>query len=387
VRTKRFTVLASGDHHWDEDRRFDECRRVHAFTVDLAREREVDLFLSGGDVYERASTPTEREAVAEWLTAMADVCPVVISKGNHDRRLDCALLARLRTKHPILVEEAAGVHYVAGAAIAAMAWPERSVLLAAGGSQASADALARDALQAVLRGLGDELAQHDGPRILLGHFMVDGSVVSTGQPLLGMPMNVGLADLALAGAHLGVMAHIHKAQCFDVAGAPHYYTGSPFRTDFGQLEPKTVLLATFEGAELVEVEEIPTPATAMAHVEATWKPDAGRFMWGGDDVTKREARGAEVRFRYHVATDQREAAARAAAEFESELLSLGAASVKIERIIITEKRAREPEVSRATSARDKLVAHWESIGFDPGERRSSLLEKADQVEGEVRDAA
>ncbi len=375
-------ILASGDHHFDEHSpRFSECQRVHAWMVEVAREEGIDLFLSSGDIYERASTPLERHAVAGWLAAMADVCPVVVAKGNHDRHLDCELLGRLRTRHPVIVEERAAVHRVADVAVAAVAWPDRAYLLAACGSQEATNNAMREALQDLLRGLGSELAEHNGPRILLGHFMVDGSVTSTGQPLLGQPINVGLADLALAGAQLGVMGHIHKVQSFDVNGGPHHYTGSPYRTDFGQLERKTILFAEFDGDSLAGVREIETPAARMVHL-------AGEFADGQLRVDELHyPSGAEVRVRYRVAPDAREAASRQAAELADSLRAAGAVSVKVEEQIIVEHRARAPEVAKAQSLRDKLDAYWASIGFDPGDRRESLLRKAAWLEEEVRDAA
>jgi DNA repair exonuclease SbcCD nuclease subunit len=163
----------------------------------------------------------------------------------------------------------------------------------------------REALQSVLRGLGQQLGQHDGPRLLLGHFMVDGSISSTGQPLLGMPINVGLADLALARAHLTVMGHIHMAQRFELPDAgPAFYTGSPFRTDFGQLEDKSVLYAEFEGSEVVDLMALATPARGMVHVDARWTDTAFYTeAFGGQQpalnpVAHALTRGAEVRFRY-----------------------------------------------------------------------------------------
>lgn len=375
-------LLASGDNHWRKGLRFTECRAVHAFMVEQARELHVDVFVDSGDVFDEGSTPEEREAVADWMKAMTDVCPMVLSKGNHDRPLDIALFRRLQTKHPIIVEEGAGVHYVAGAAIAAMAWPERAHLLAALGSSGAADTGMREALQAVLRGLGQQLEQHDGPRILLGHFMVDGSVSSTGQPLLGMPINVGLSDLSLARAHLTVMGHIHMAQRFELETGPAFYTGSPFRTDFGQLEKKTILFAEFDGQRLVETREIETPCAPMLHFESTFSGRGFDALRGCADI--RHAVGAEIRWRYQVAAEERDAARAAASEWRDSWLLAGAVSVKVEEQVITTKRARAPEVARAVSIGDKLDAHWASIGFDPtAEHREALITRAQELELEA----
>lgn len=381
-------LLGIGDDHFCEDIRFEECCAIHDWVVDLSREEQVDLVLCSGDIYERASTAIERRAVADWIVSQAEVSPIVIAKGNHDRPWELELLRRLRTRHPVIVEEAAGVHHVAGAAIAALAWPDRAAIFAQAGSQAGADGKMRDALQAVLRGLGEELARHDGPRILLAHCMVDGSLTSTGQPLLGLPINVSLADLALARAHLGIFGHIHRAQFWDIDGAPHGYVGSPFRTDFGQLEPKTVSIAEFDGSRLVSLRHVETPCTKMIHVEDEWglQPDGTGPCWlaAGEPI---ELVWAEVRFRFRVPADLRESASRAAEKWRDEALRRGAKAVKLEPQVIAERRARAPEIARAVGIREKLEAYWTSTAFDPGARHEELLGKAAQLEEEVREAS
>lgn len=401
-------ILASGDHHIGEHtKRWSECQKAHEWIVDVARRENVDLFLSGGDVYEGPSSPVDREFASDVLMRIGDVCPIVIAKGNHDQSRDCEILAKLRTRHPIHVEERAGVVRVCGAAIGVMAWPERGWIIASQMRLAGDDSGAnmsqsqlerqfgrehventvRDALQAVLRGLGSPLSFHDGPRILLGHLMVDGAMTSTGQPLIGSPMNVALDELALAGAQLGILGHIHMAQVFDVSGAPHHYTGSPFRTDYGQREPKGVLLSEFDDAigKLLSTRFIESPCPKMEHIELWWDGDAFcesegevRYFEPGDYIN------SEIRLRYHVPVDMREAAARRSAEIAAFMRANGAISVKIEPITIATHRARAPEVAQAHGIADKLSAYWGSIAFDPGARRESLLAKAVELEERVR---
>src|SRR6185369_15630788 len=129
-------------------------------------------------------------------------------------------------------EEAYGVHVLAGVAVAAVAWPRKAQLLASIGqpvSHAAATQLAADAINSLLQGLGAELAQHDGPRVLASHAMVCGSVTSVGQPLVGHDMEVGIGDLGLAKADFVALGHIHKAQEWSFGRTPIVYTGSPRR--------------------------------------------------------------------------------------------------------------------------------------------------------------
>jgi len=386
----RLRGLASGDHHFNVHSRLDECVRVHHWMVGLAHSERVDLFLSGGDVHERLSSIAEREAVDHYLLGMASVCPVLITRGNHDRPGDLLGYQRLSSAHPIIVEERAGVHHIAGAAIAAVAWPERTTLVDASWSPDEVELRTREALQGVLRGLGDELERHAGPRILLGHFMVDGSKVSTGQRLEGLPINVGLTELALARASLGLMSHVHMPQAFDVGGNPHVYMGSPYRTDFGQLEKKTVRLFEFDDDRLVMLEEIETPATPMVHLEDQWGFDVAKQADGwlytlhGYEGPE-GVRGAEVRFRYYVQAHKREAAREQAELVARQLEDEGALVVKTEVVIQHDERARTPEIGRAESVVDKLPLHWQAMQFEPGPRRQPMLAKAALLEQLSRD--
>lgn len=372
-------IIASADHHFDQhSTRWAECLRIHDWIAAQVEERQPDAFLSAGDIYERASTPHEREAVAAWLTQIAAVCPVVIVRGNHDRAEDVALLRRLSTVHPITVEERAAVHYVGDLAICAVAWPSRSMLrsVCSGAPTSEAvDDVAREMLRNVLRGMAGELMDHDGPRILLMHAMVDGSVTSTGQPLVGCEFNCGLSDLALAQCHVAILGHIHKPQRWEHGGASYLYTGSPFRTAFGELEQKSVVM--WEDGEITR---LTTPAQPMVLLEATYQPGEPLEFDGGYGRFQ-DLADAEVRARYEVASDQRDAARIAAQDARREMLHKGAASVKLEEVVIATTRTRTPEIAAAQTLPAKLAALWQSRGIEVDEaRRQRLFRMLEEAE-------
>lgn len=383
--TERVVIVA--DSHFDEHSRFDECVRLHTWIAEDADARGVTLTLHAGDVYERKSTPRERLAAAAWIQRMATLGPVVVARGNHDAVDDLPLLAELETAHRVRVVETAGVLTPSGSRITVgvLGWPQRSrihAILAAHGLDAGremTEAAARDALRAVIAGLGAEMQQYSGPSVLLAHAMVRGSVTSTGQPLVGCDMELGLEDLALAKADLYALGHIHKGQHWDVAGAPAVYPGSPRRANFGELEPKGYVVAEFDDRRLLGWEFVEAPATPMVHIEAQWY-DEHIGLPGGLDASIDSGAGAEVRLRYLVPSDQRESARAAALELRDKLLAAGALAVKLEEEVLTEQRSRSPEVAEATTLADKLDAYWASKGFDPGERRETLLGKVHEVE-------
>jgi DNA repair exonuclease SbcCD nuclease subunit len=370
--------LATGDDHWDQDSRFDECQRVHGWIAEQVEKEKPDAFLDGGDIYERASTPKERAAVADWLERIAEVCPVIISKGNHDRPTDVALLGKLKTRHQVTVEERAGVHVVGGIAVAAVAWPNRASIAAMMGRPLSSEAIdqvAQHELGNVLRGLGAELDRHALPRVLLGHFMIDGSEVGTGQPpLVGAEMRVHLADLALARPQITIASHVHFAQAWQYDGASILYCGAPYRNTFGELGPKSIVMADIT-AKGVTWSRLETPATRMVLLTGEWRE--GALAWQQSE----NCDGAEVRLRYGVDADQRDGAKATAQKVAAFLSDHGAVSVKIEEVVRATTRARTPEIALAVTIEDKLRCLWKAkgIGFSH-DRERRLLAKLNELE-------
>jgi exonuclease SbcD len=388
------TVALVADSHFDQHSRFDECIRLHNWIADDAAARGVTLTLHAGDVYERKSTPLERQAAAAWFQRMADLGSVFVARGNHDALDDLPLLERLETRHSIRVCERAGVLPIGptfgDGAVAMLGWPQRghlqAALAGAGVSHELVEAAAGDALRAVLRGLGGQLALHGGPKLLLAHAMVRGSVTSTGQPLVGCDFELGLDDLGLANADAYLLGHIHKGQAWKIGDAPVIYPGSPRRTAFGELEAKGYVVLELDEHGVIGWEFVEAPATKMVHIHAEWGEDdiecgAGLCTVGGWRKSVEDAKGAEVRVRYLVPADKRDAARAAAAELAEVLRKGGAINVKIEEEVLAETRARAPEIARAATLTDKLEALWAAKQFDPGTRREALLGKASDLEG------
>lgn len=381
-------VAIVADSHFDEHGRFDECVRLHEWMARDAHDRGVTLALHSGDLYERKSTPKERNAAALWVREIASFAPMIIVRGNHDALGDLRILGALDTLFPVDVEEGASVREVLDAAgdlvtVACLAWPQKAAILARAGCAEGASQDAAQALRNVLLGLGAEMdkAERHAPRILLAHAMVRGSVTSTGQPLVGCDLEVGIEDLALARAQLYALGHIHKGQSWDVGGAPAIYPGSPRRTAFGEIEAKGYTIARFTDGQLVGHTFVEAPATPMVHVEATWTGTGWRFAQPiGEEQDA--FRGAETRFRYAVPADQRDAARAAAEETRTNFIEDGGAvSVKLEEVVLAETRARAPEIAAATTTADKLSALWASKGvLLSTERRTSVLAKLTTLE-------
>lgn len=403
---KRVAFIA--DSHFSERSRWEECTRLHQWIEGDIAERGVDLICHCGDVFDAKSTPQERLVVAEWFQDLATHAPVVVVRGNHDALGDLEILGKLKSRHEIIVQEAANVHVVAGCAVLALAWPRKSEVLAklTAEQAAAGGEIAKDALRNVIRGFGAQVAEFDGPRIMVTHAMVGGSVTSTGQPLVGFDFELGLDELAASNAHFVAVGHIHKGQSWEYQGVPIVYPGSPRRTAFGEAEAKGYVIANlehFDGELTCEEspgvrwycegwEFIEAPATPMLLAEWHWAPEhiglPGDVVVPAGFVSMEEERfddpkGAEIRLRYWVDSDQRAQAKTAAEEVRSRLLSLGAVSVKLEEVVETSTRARTPEIVAARTLTDKLRVLWRAKGIKLGDREPSVLSKLNELEASV----
>lgn len=375
-------VAVVADSHFEEASRWEDCLQIHAWIAKDMKERGVDLMLHSGDIYEKKSTPFERLAVASWLRSVADTCPIVIVRGNHDAIDDLAIFGRLKGAFPVVVEQRAGTHLVkteAGPAfVQALAYPRKGEVLAGIKVTDDPDVEALRAVQGILRGFGSNRPEQPMPTILLTHTMVRGSISSVGQPLVGVEMELGLDDLALARSDFAALGHIHARQDWTYDGIPMVYPGSPRRTAFGEMEPKGYVIADFEGPRLSKWYRVETPARPMLHVQ-----------WSGDELPAEAdiaADGAEIRLRYEVSavTSERMEAKERAQALADELIARGAANVKVEEKVVAVVRARAPEVSASNTVPEKLIAHWQSRQEMPDEPTAKrLLGKLNQLESEV----
>jgi exonuclease SbcD len=393
---------------------------MHNFVCEDAIDRDVDLFLHGGDLFEHKSTPMERNMVASWVRGCANHAPFVIVRGNHDVRGDLTILSSLEANHEIIVEEGCGVHTygidsstgelsfgphvdLPLISVAAMAWPRKAELIALLQENLGVEhteQVARRALQDTLRACGIQLRQTPDamrlcPKLLLAHAMVNGSVASTGQPLVGCDFEIDLTDLSLTGADAYLLGHIHKPQSWEFGGAPILYAGSPRRTAYGELEDKSYLVLTFEGTQLLDVERVPIPCQRMVLIDLDWHPQGDGTGFFGDcgaqlhEEMLPDLEGADVRFRYRVSPEHREVARVGAKEIKLWLIDdLGVDRVRLEAETIASTRVRSDEITRARTIPEKLEALWrsrEEVIKDNHKER--LFDKVELLEKAIREEA
>lgn len=286
--------------------RTSEFREVLDEVARIADEREVDLVLVSGDVFDRPIPPVEALALGiEALLRLAARRPVVVVAGNHDSPDLFEALA------PLLREQGRGVHLVG-----TIKRPDDGGLL-------GADVLGVDAVVACfpflregrvidfMRDAGEWYGEYAGRvakitaaynealvtsagddlvPILVGHFLVGGVKVDTAAPRGERELHMGSAYAATAqaippGPQYVAMGHIHAPQPVPGAPVPAEYAGSLLSLDFGEAgETKRVVLVDVEPGRLASVESVPLGSgRPLERVSGTWPEIEDR----ADDLRER----------------------------------------------------------------------------------------------------
>ena len=361
-------VFAIGDTHLKATHRRNPAR-IAALEQILAAVEDArpDCIVWPGDLFHERSTIDDRNLLRVFVTAMADMCPVVIVRGNHDAHRDLEIFGCLRTEHSVYVIATPRVVRLENLTIACLPFPEEGALVASGYAPADIPDAAARALDAIFMELGHELqvARDRGDATLfIGHSNVVGAKASTGQPLVGAEIALRPEHLQRLGDTPKLLSHIHEPQ--NIHGAT--FIGSIAPMDWSETSPRRFLdLEYAAGAWAITSRPIHLPG--LWHVEGLLARD--RFDWvvkNGPEGAVLDPpaswRGQEVRVRFKfVAADAGlldQAKAQILAAFAE------AAHLELEPVAIAEREVRAPQVVAAKTLSDKLDAWTAAVGLPTG---------------------
>lgn len=377
------------DSHFDEHGDVEDQVAVHRAFVEQAAAADVHAIVHAGDLFERASTPRERLMLADFLQKAATVAPVFGVKGNHDRNLELDLFPLLggdAYRSVMFADKPQSIigGWNFGFAFLAVPWFDKAPIAAgvdaAAGREASRIATQEQA-RALLLGMSahasDARARGEVP-VLVAHAMVGGSVMSTGQVLLGVGVEVSVADLLLSGAEYVALGHVHKHQ--EWAGGRVAYSGSPRRCNHGEPEQKGWRLVTFEDGRFAGAEFRRLPARELFHADLDLTADQRspvailQRLWRGADWSQKP----RVRVRYKVAA--RDLPHVDTGGLQRALMELGAYDVQLEAQVVPEVRARVPELVTQPDTTPPTLA--ERVGIYLRQSGASL-ERWSQIEAKL----
>lgn len=257
--------------------RLDEYAAALDEVARIAVDRQADVVLVGGDVFDSPAPPPEAERLVYDFLArlLPERMSCVLIAGNHDhpRKLGAlaSLLESLRIHVRAEVRPAAQggvvrVHSRDGSEEADVAVlpfvPERRVVDACQvmGPENEWYAAYAERLMQILQFLARGLSPARA-NVLLAHVLIDGARVGTGERALHLGKVYGLSAQQLPDVfQLVALGHLHRPQEVD-APSRAFYSGSLLELDFGEKEQdKRVLVADLKPGQPAEVESVPLTA-------------------------------------------------------------------------------------------------------------------------------
>jgi exonuclease SbcD len=289
--------------------RMDEFREVLAEVERIADERQVDLVLVSGDVWDRPVPPMDALALGlGTLVRLGERRPVVAVAGNHDSpELFETLAPLLRPRNVFLIgdikrpdagallgpEELGVPAVVAGLPFLREGRVVDFMRDAGEWYRAYAERIA--AISGRYNEALVERAGADNVPILMAHFMVGGVRVDRSAPRGERELHMGEAYAATAqaippGPQYVAMGHIHAPQTVPGAPVPAEYAGSLLSLDFGEAgEVKRVVVVDAEPGRLALAESVPLEAgRRLVRVTGTWdqiEARAGELADSFSDLT------------------------------------------------------------------------------------------------------
>jgi DNA repair exonuclease SbcCD nuclease subunit len=253
---QRHVIAHIGDIHICQGVRLADklaaVRQIIVWGKDIAARGELALILIPGDLFDKESVVADRNLLQPLIKELANLAPVILCDGNHDKPGDLLFLTETRAAFDIvLVSEPRVVSVTCAtgieAAVFCLPYPHKGGLVSSGVEHGDLAQTARQLLEPAFAIAAEELrrARERGAiPLFVGHVNVGGSISSTGQPQIGreLELDPGLLARLDAAVYKG-LNHIHKHQ---VVAGDTVYAGSICRQDFGENEDKGFIVVTVE---------------------------------------------------------------------------------------------------------------------------------------------
>lgn len=224
--------------------------------IDYAKTNDVDLTIFAGDAFKtRTPNPTFQREFAWRVRDLIELAPLVMLVGNHDLPPTALKASSIEIYDTLAVPnvwvadnyETKVIETKRGPVVVGTApYPIRSRILqeteTSGLTIAETDRELQRQLMIMIETLAEQADEHDMPRILTGHFTVDGAAWGSERGImLGRDVQVMPSVLADPRWDYVALGHIHKHQNLTAnrEGAPPVvYSGSMERIDFGEEKDK-----------------------------------------------------------------------------------------------------------------------------------------------------
>jgi exonuclease SbcD len=237
-------------------------RRFFDWLIAEIEERQVDLVVMAGDIYDRALPPLEAIGLFNsQIDRLADVAPTVLITGNHD--------STIRMSHGRLLRE--GICLRSGTDLLgkpeifdSFAFPLAVYPVPYLDPISSGPALGVGQTHEEVLGEATRMAREDLERrpegtrsVLVAHAFVTGAETSDSERGIFVGGAEDVPAATFDGFDYTALGHLHRPQ---EPGARVRYSGSPLCLSFSESnDVKSVSLVDLDSAGSVSIEEVPVP--------------------------------------------------------------------------------------------------------------------------------
>ncbi len=373
-------LLHCADLHFKKSA-LDDIRRCTEHLLNQASQRNIDLAVVAGDLFDGQVYLEEqvvREAIG-FVMSLSHHCPVVILKGtqSHDRE-SLHVFRTILTCEKVYVADSPcqatifiGLH---GSTINPLSQKPTSTkpfnalisfvppFTPTPGKETPTEDTT------LFKRFGDAAdSLPDTPHILVGHFTVRGAKVSASQRMIGYDQEVSAEQIFDAVPDLVCLGHIHYPQKI---GSCIFYSGSLYRTDFGEDEDKGFWIHDVDANGLQDSEFITVPARKKVVVDIDLTESMDLPELDPSDYSE-----CDVRLNMTFRDEQAHMI-----DMEKIRSLFGRPhSLRIDTRRVRDDAVRWEGIQKARTLREKLTGWAESLDGH-GNVPESVLEKADRLE-------
>lgn len=334
--------------------------------IQAAVEREVNMVVHGGDVFEGPIVTPEqlRMFIDATLPLREHGIPMLILRGNgrHDSAVRHVHALDVLREIPGFMVSDRPTSYVGDTfEICTLPWVSMARLKATTNGHADFDSLNEWASAALAR-VAAELRKSELPSVLVAHWAISGSKLPSGLAVEEMREPViPWAELDAAGYDVVIGAHIHEPQIIsnaDLDASVGIVVGSPQQLNHGEKGEHGYWIVDLgdHGDGYPAWDFFPVKSRQFVTLEL------GDENWDVPD-------GAIVRVRGRMTVE--EAQKIDYAEIRARLLEAGAHSARLDIDVVREARARA-EINEDVSAEEAMALYCDAVGItDP--LRSEML--------------
>lgn len=400
-------IMHTSDWHV-RDRDIGEIEKCLTYLVQIAKKEKVDIIIHSGDVFDSRLVRMESASaklVFKTFAELGDIAPVAIITGTASHEGTATeLLSHIKSCYPVWCSsqpeqlylckgylEAEVKNVPAEAPIEAIITmvpaPDKSWFKSGDrGILDSEDGIAQS-MSMMLSGFAVVANAYSGahilngcPHILVGHWQIDGAMISETQSLVGRDISLSREQMTLSKANICLMGHIHKAQQI---GENIFYSGSIIPLTWGELDPKGLYIHEIEGKGLIESRFIKTPSKKLTRISEDLTRNSTDIDEWEDILCAYNANAIENAFlRITISVFQDDAKRIETKKVKDYFLSAGAQDVIVDLVRIPRENVRSQTLLQLKTLREKLVEQAKLRAEIVSE---SILLKADMIETEATD--